>query len=166
MMVRMDITPYADQITAALATATRGLPDSQQQVVAQLSGAVDPAARLAIMEAVSQASAEISEAMPGGRVDVRLVGRDLAFDVTAIQPPQPAPPAPDEDDNQARFTLRLPESLKTQAEQCAAEQGQSLNTWLIGAVRAATHSAGLSITIDPFGLATKVRPGRRMSGWV
>jgi len=164
MMMLMDITPYADQISGALTTATRSLPEAQQQVVANLTGAVDPAARLAIMEAVSQACAEVSAAMPGGRVDVRLVGRDLAFDVTATQPLQPPATPVEEDDNPARFTLRLPESLKTRAEQCAAEQGQSLNTWLVGAVRAATHTASFSIDASVF--PPRVHGRSRVTGWI
>ena len=84
---------------------------------------------LALMEALSQAAAEITAAMPTGGVDVRLDGRDLDFVVDAAPPVPPAPPAPpappraeepEEDASVARITLRLPESLKTKAEDAAA----------------------------------------------
>jgi hypothetical protein len=164
MMMYMDIAPYTEQISGALVAATRSLSEANQQLAAQLCGAVDPAARLAIMEAISQASAEISAALPSGRVDVRLVGRDLAFDIAQTQP---APPAPDEDDNLARFTLRLPESLKARAEQCAADQGQSLNTWLVGVIRTATtHTAGIFIDATVNTGGRKQHGGNRMSGWI
>jgi hypothetical protein len=41
----------------------------------------------------------------------------------------------------ARITLRLPESLKEQAERSAAEEGLSVNAWLVRAVAAALNVA-------------------------
>ncbi len=46
--------------------------------------------------------------------------------------PRPEPP---EDDSQSRITLRLPESVKVRAEEAANQIGQSLNAWLVDAVR-------------------------------
>ena len=75
----------------------------------------------------------------------------------------------------ARITLRIPESVKTKAEDAAAKSGQSLNTWLVNVVRAATRDGAINVDIDlssipffgsdPFG-AGKQRGNRRMTGWV
>ena len=69
----------------------------------------------------------------------------------ARQPP--APPAPpcveeDEEGGLARITLRIPESVKTKAEDAAAKSGQSLNTWLVNVVRAATREGAINVDID------------------
>ena len=72
-------------------------------------------------------------------------------------------PAFDEEAGEAvaRITLRIPETLKARAEALAPRRGQSLNTWLVGAARAAAserpHHSGASFT----GLH-----GRHMKGWV
>ena len=76
----------------------------------------------------------------------------------------------------ARITLRIPESVKARAEEKAAKAGQSLNTWLVNVVRAATSDHAINVDIDlsslafldnfdPFG--GKGKPGsRRMTGWL
>jgi hypothetical protein len=179
----MDLTPYVDSLRRDLLAAADGAGPEARQAAERLGFALDPAARLALMEAVSQAAAEITAEMPAGGVDVRLNGRELDFLVHApmTPPAPPAPPAPpppsgetDEDGGVARITLRLPESVKTKAEEAAAEAGQSLNTWLVNVVRTATQRGAVTVDIDlssipflgkdPFGGGNK--PGRRMTGWI
>ncbi|SDN81724.1 HicB family protein [Nocardioides szechwanensis] len=178
----MDITPYVDSLRRDLLAAAEGAGPEARQAAERLGFALDPAARLALMEAVSQAAAEITAEMPAGGVDVRLNGRELDFVVHApmTPPAPPAPPAPpppgetDEDGGVARITLRLPESVKAKAEEAAAEAGQSLNTWLVNVVRSATQRGAVTVDIDlssipflgkdPFGGGNK--PGRRMTGWI
>jgi hypothetical protein len=181
-MVHMDITPYVERLRRDLLTAAEGAGEDTRQAVERLAYALEPSARLAIMEAISQAASEITatlpESVPAGGVDVRLDGRDLDF---LVHPAVPAPAAPTvepepepTDEGVVRLTLRIPESLKTRAEDAAAQAGQSLNTWLVGAVRAATQdSAALRVDVDlssiPFGEGfpcTRGGRGRRMSGWV
>ncbi|MCW2850567.1 MAG: pilus assembly protein HicB [Nocardioides sp.] len=179
----MDITPYVDSLRRDLLAAAEGAGPEAREVAERLGFALDPAARLALMEAISQAASEITAEMPTGGVDVRLNGRELDFVVDAPPPPPPppAPPAPppppgeaEEDGGVARITLRLPEAVKTRAEDAAAQAGQSLNTWLVNVVRSATHHGAINVDIDlsslpflgkdPFGGGTK--PGRRMTGWI
>ena len=134
-----------------------------------------------MMEAISQAAAEITAELPSGGVDVRLDGRDLAFVVHAPSRPRSRRPRPlprldedDEDGGLARITLRIPESVKTKAEEMAAKSGQSLNTWLVNVVRAATREGAINVDIDlssiPFfgndPFSGKNRGNRRMTGWV
>jgi hypothetical protein len=179
--MHMDITPYVDGLRRDLLAAADAAGPEARAATERLAFALDPAARLALMEAISQAAAEITAELPSGGVDVRLNGRELEFAVHA--PPAPAaPPAPppppaaeevDEDGNVARITLRIPETVKTRAEELAARSGHSLNTWLVNLVRGATREGAISVDIDlssipfvggndPFGAK---RGSKRMTGW-
>ena len=179
----MDLTPYLDSLRRDLMAAADASGPETRQAAERLAFALDPAARLALMEAISQAAAEITAEMPTGGVDVRLSGRDLDFLVQAATPPGPEAPAPaaagaeesDEDGAVSRITLRMPESVKLRAEELAAAAGHSLNTWLVNVVRAATREHAVNVDIDlssipffgtndPFG--PKGRGNRRMTGWV
>ncbi|WP_104107107.1 toxin-antitoxin system HicB family antitoxin [Nocardioides sp. 616] len=183
----MDITPYVDHLRRDLTAAAQAGGEELQAAAERLAYALDPAARLALMEAISQAAAEITTEMPNGSVDVRLNGRELDFVVEQAPPagvvaaptPAPLPPGPeDPDEGLARVTLRLPESVKAKAEEQAAQSGHSLNTWLVNVVRHATNDNAINIDLDlssipflggadPFG-----RPGRsgrgtkHMTGWI
>ena len=180
----MDITPYVDSLRRDLIAAAEAGGDEAKAAAERLTLALDPAMRLALMDALSQAAAEISSELPTGSVDVRLRGREPEFvvDVPTMplppRPPEPpAPPDPDELDNDAavaRITLRIPESLKARAEEMAAKSGHSLNTWLVTTIRNATRDRAINVDIDlsslPFGddfpLGPGRRGGRRMTGWV
>jgi hypothetical protein len=181
----MDITPYVDNLRRDLAAAAEAGSDELKQAAERLAFALDPSARLALMEAISHAAAEITAELPEGSVDVRLVGRELDFVVEVAPPsappappPPPAPPAPpeEEDGDLARITLRIPESVKARAEEKAAAAGQSLNTWLVGLVRAATNEHAINVDIDlssipfvgydPFEATRKKGNNRRMTGWL
>jgi hypothetical protein len=176
--MHMDITPYVDSLRSSLVSAADSAGDETRRAAERLTFALDSSARLAIMEAVSQAAAEITAEMPNGGVDVRLNGRDLDFMVHVAAPtPPPPPPAPedDEDGSLSRITLRIPESVKTKAEEKAAEAGQSLNTWLVNIVRMATRDGAINIDVDlssipffggdPFS-GSKGRGNKRMTGWL
>ncbi len=140
----MDITPYVDSLRRDLVAASEAGSDELKQAAERLAYALDPSARLALMEAISHAAAEITAELPDGSVDVRLVGRELDFVVEVTPqaampepPPPPAPPAPLEEEagDLARITLRIPEGVKARAEEKAAAAGQSLNTWMVNVVR-------------------------------
>lgn len=181
----MDITPYIDSLRRDLVAASEAGGADIAAAAERLAMALDPAARLALMEAISHAADEITSEMPNGSVDVRLNGRELDFVVDTpmaapAPPPPPAPPAPEEPEDDgalARITLRIPESVKAKAEEKAAQAGHSLNTWLVNVVRNATHhdqSINVDIDLsslpfmggrDPFGRGSD-RGSRRMTGWV
>ena len=180
----MDITPYVDTLRRDLVAAAEAGSDELKQAAERLAYALDPSARLALMEAISHAAAEITAELPEGSVEVRLVGRELDF-VVEIAPPSamPAPPPPsappvveEEDGDLARITLRIPEAVKSRAEEKAAAAGQSLNTWMVGLVRSATNEHSINVDIDlssvpfvgydPFAANRKQGNNRRMSGWL
>ncbi|MGD9960068.1 toxin-antitoxin system HicB family antitoxin [Nocardioides sp.] len=174
----MDITPYVDSLRRDLVAAAEAGGEEIRAAAERLTLALDPAARLALMEALSHAAAEITAELPAGSVDVRLNGRELDFVVTTPPPDEAAPAAApradevEDDGNLARITLRIPESVKARAEEFASRQGQSLNTWLVNIVRMATSREAVDIDLssipflnDPF-TKQKGSSGRRMTGWI
>jgi hypothetical protein len=182
----MDITPYVERLRHDLTQAAAAGDEQVRAAADRLALALDPSMRLALMETLSQAAAEITTEMRDGSVDVRLTGRELEFVVEQAAPSTPAAPtAPqslgdedEEDGATARITLRLPESVKTRAEELAGKTGSSLNTWIVNVLRAATREGAINIDIDlssipflegadPFGPGRGGRRGtRRMTGWV
>ncbi len=159
----MDITDLVNALRRDLAsTAEVGGPEVKA-AAERLLLALDPALRLTLMEALSQAAADVSAALPGVSVSVRLQGREPVFVVEGAPAAAQAADSFEDEETEAtaRITLRIPETLKARAEALAARRGQSLNTWLVGAARAAAadrhHHTGESI----HGF-----PGRRMKGWV
>jgi hypothetical protein len=186
----MDITPYVESLRHDLAAAAEAGGEEARAAAERLALALDPAVRLALMDALSQAAAEITSELPAGSVDVRLKGREPQFVVdvpTAPMPAaaaaqQPAGPATaeeaeaEEDGSVARITLRLPESVKYKAEELAAKSGHSLNSWIVNVVRAATRDRAINVDIDLSGIPfidsggfPSGRSGRgpkRMTGWV
>jgi hypothetical protein len=161
----MDITELVNSLRQDLARAAEVGGADVKAAAERLMLALDPALRLTLMEALSQAASDVSAALPGVSVSVRLQGREPVFVVEGA--PAAAQPAEDQFDDDggeatARITLRIPESIKARAEALAARRGQSLNTWLVAAARAAAsdrphHHSGESHSGFP---------GRRVKGWV
>jgi hypothetical protein len=184
----MDITPYVESLRHDLAAAAEAGGPEAKAAAERLALALDPAVRLALMDALSQAAAEITSELPAGQIDVRLRGREPEFVVDvptvpmqAAAPAPPAPPSPEEieeaegDDAVARITLRIPESVKYKAEELAAKGGHSLNSWIVNAIRGATRERAINVDIDlsslpfldrPDANVTRGRAGKRMTGWV
>src|SRR3954469_11686827 len=119
----MDLTPYLDTLRGDLAVAARPGGPATVEADELLSHALEASARLAMLEALSDAAAEITTRLRDTSVEVRLRGRDadLVVSSTAAEPetePVPGPPAAEGD--LTRLTLRMPESLKAHVEQSAA----------------------------------------------
>ena len=183
--MHMDITPYVDGLRRDLAAAAQWGGPEVAEAAERLALALDPAMRIVLLEALSHATAEITASLDGGAVEVRLKGREPQFVVTpppaATAAPGPADSAAAGDETEdeepdgpaARITLRLPEGLKQRAEEAAGKRGQSLNTWLVNAVRAAAREGAINIDLDlssiPFGPGATGRirrgPGQHISGW-
>ncbi|OXM71972.1 toxin-antitoxin system HicB family antitoxin [Amycolatopsis thermalba] len=148
----MDLTPYITSLREDL-TATASAGDEQiRRAAALLSGALEPAARLALMNALADLAAEATAQLPDHVVEVRLDGRDVRVVVTGTAgererperpgpPPPPPPPPLVEGGDISRMTLRLVEKLKEQAEHAASSQGVSLNTFISQAVQGALHGS-------------------------
>ena len=182
----MELAPYVERLRSDLADAAAAGGPEAQQAAERLALALDPATRMMLLEALSQAAAEITGALDHHAVDVRLNGREPEFVVAeleaAVPPAPPAPPAspappeapaPPEDDNQSRITLRLPESVKVRAEEAANQVGQSLNAWLVDAVRDALDGGRVDLQLGSNRITVTGRDGtpgsarrRQVRGWV
>ena len=141
----MDLTPYLESLRLDLAASAAPAGEAAAHSADLLSTALESAARLCLLEALSDAAAEITTKLDGSSVEVRLRGRDAELVVTEGAPAPTAaaaaPPPVAEGGDMARITLRLPESLKELAERAAAEEGLSVNAWLVRAVAAALQVA-------------------------
>jgi hypothetical protein len=149
----MQVTNYVEELQRQLLTAAAAGGPETQELAERLVAALDASARLAILEALSDAAAEITRELAPGSVDVRLRGREVQFAVETPTPPaganepqasraaappsEPAPAADADEGALSRTTLRLPDGLKARAEAAAAAEGISLNAWFVRAVGAA-----------------------------
>lgn len=161
----MDLTPYVTTIEDSLAAAAGAGDEGTRRTAAALTAALDPAVRLAIMNALADLALEVTETLGDRVVELRLEGGDVRIAVS------PAPGLDDAADATAgrvepegeltRITLRIPESLKSKAEQTAAAQGISLNTWLTRAVQESLRGA----SHPQAGRAPDIHR-QRLRGWV
>ncbi|WP_025274066.1 toxin-antitoxin system HicB family antitoxin [Haloglycomyces albus] len=143
----MDLTPYIDSLRRSLTAAAAPAGDDAAQTAELLAEALDSGARLALMEALSEAAAEITDdldkAGSDASVDLKIRGKDVSFTINNVETDvAEVPPTPPSDDDVSRITLRLPESLKEDVEAAAANSGISVNAWLVRAVNGAVHSRG------------------------
>jgi hypothetical protein len=157
----MDLQPYIDSVRHELAVAAAaGGPDAQA-LADRLTAPLESSVRLALLEALSEAAAQITRELAPGSVEVRLRGRDPDFtvDAGAAELPDPPPAATgdvDDDGGTWRVTLRLPEQLRSRVDAAARDQGLSVNAWLVRAVGAALGS----------GRRHPGDSGKQFSGWV
>ncbi|MEO7753803.1 MAG: histidine kinase [Terracoccus sp.] len=174
----MDITPYVETLRRDLGQAARAMGPDTAEAADRLGYALDSSVRLALMEALSHAAAEITNELEGRSVEVRLQGREPVFVVAGEGPVSSADTRAilahgdtravdpsEEGDETSRITLRLPEALKGRAEDQAGSRGQSLNTWIVGAVRAALTSSPAATT-GPGAPGRNRSSNKRVQGWV
>src|SRR4051812_48920628 len=162
----MDLTPYLETLRADLAAAAApGGPETTR--AAELLGhSLESSARLALLEALSDAAAEITTRLSDASVEVRLRGREADLVVNETEPEPLEPPVapatgpPLDGGDLARLTLRMPEVLKTHVEQTAAAEGISVNAWLVRAVAAAVNRPA-----GPPSAPGGGRPGKRLTGY-
>jgi hypothetical protein len=162
----MDLSEYAESLRRELLAVTRFAGDDVTRVAEMLAESLDSPVRLALLDVLSAAAAEITGQLDGAVIDVRLSGTEPEFVVTLHEDPagHPAPEPADatDDASQARITLRMPEGLKTRVEGAAAASGTSVNSWLVRAVTRALDA-------PPGGGAPWARPrpsiGQRYTGF-
>jgi hypothetical protein len=126
---------------------------------------------MGLLEALSDAAAEITTRLSNASVEVRLRGREAQFVVTEIEPAEPAVTSPTtssaspvdaEQGDITRITLRLPEGLKEAVERAAAIESISVNAWLVRAVTTVLSGGGPPPMPPP---TERHRPGRRLTGY-
>jgi HicB family len=164
----MDLTPYIDGLQRDLAASAAPGGPEVIRAAELLGSSIESSARLLLLEALSDAAAEITARLHSATVDVRLRGRQADLTVTEIDDvaDEPAVPTPTVADSGAgdlaRVTLRLPEPLKEQVERAAAVEGISVNAWLVRAVATAIgRPPGPPTPPSP----PRRGPGRRITGF-
>ncbi|MCP2334440.1 hypothetical protein G443_004710 [Actinoalloteichus cyanogriseus DSM 43889] len=98
----MDLSPYVAQLRKDLASAASAGDEETRRAATLLAGAVEPAVRLALMNALSDLAAEVTSNLDDHVVDVRISGRDVNVVVTPVggpatesaEHPESAPPPP------------------------------------------------------------------------
>jgi hypothetical protein len=83
MLDVMDLTPYLSQLREDLTAAASAGDEQTRHTAAVLGVALEPAARLAIMNALSDLAAEVTAALDDRVVEVRLDGRDVRVAVSS-----------------------------------------------------------------------------------
>lgn len=175
----MDLSQYVAQLRGDLTSAAAAGDEQTRHTAALLGAAIEPAARLAVMNALADLAAEVTAALGDRVVEVRLDGRDIRVAVTGEPVAEPEPAA-DPDPAPARFggfggadtgdisriTLRLVEQIKGQAEQAAAAKGMSLNSWVAQAVQGALSGGGPGRPRPRPDDSKGDQDGRRLRGWV
>jgi hypothetical protein len=167
----MDLTSYVGNLGREFATLAEAGGDEARAVVERLTGPLESAIRMTLLEALSAAADEITRDLAPGSVELRLRGRDPDFVVTTPTQPATADPAADsvdgpaisEDGPTARINVRLPEQLKAAVEEAAAKEGRSVNAWLVRAAAAALRGADREERPEPPG---GKRVQQRFTGWV
>ncbi|MFC9294138.1 hypothetical protein ACFTWH_05025 [Streptomyces sp. NPDC057011] len=181
----MDLTPYVDNLRHELGVAAAAGGDEARALADRLTAQLESAARLTLLNALSDAMEEVTRDLAPGSVDVRLRGLDPEFVVTAppasdpfgaagvpAPPPAPAPPAPPtpvdfEDGATSRINFRPPAQLKVRVEEAASREGLSVNAWLVRAVAAALEPTADGGTGAGQGFTGRTpSAGQGFTGWV
>ncbi len=176
----MDLTSYVSNLGREFATLAEAGGDEARALVERLTGSLESAIRMTLLDALSAAADEITRDLAPGSVELRLRGRDPDFVVStpsaepferaARDAPDPADDAPEgglplaEDGPTARINVRLPEHLKAAVEEAAAKEGRSVNAWLVRAAATAVQRSGRDQRPEP--RAGGSRTKQRITGWV
>jgi len=156
----MQMAPHVQAIQGDLAAAAALGDEASTQAAQRLSQALESSLHLRILDLLTEVAADLSRQLSSGRVDVRLAGRDPEL-VVVEEEHEPAEAAAGtfgfagDEIETTRITLRLPESLKLQAEGAAAREGVSTNTWLVRAVAQALEPRR----------PPRLRTGNRLQGY-
>ena len=101
------------------------------EIASELMLALRPALERTLIGVVEEAATEVSAQLIGQRVDVRLDNGSPVLVVTEERKER----SHDPEELEARVTLRLPSSLKSLIEESASTTGDSINGWVVDALR-------------------------------
>ena len=174
----MDLTPYVERLRRELAIAAEAGGEDARELAERLTAPLESAVRLALLEALSAAAAEITNDLAPGSVHVRLTGRDPAFVVTVLpsdrfaeeEPAVPGAPIDEatlpagERGGTSRINLRLPDDVKAGVEEAAARERISVNAWLVRAAAAALQAGRSAGPVSASGRRISGQ-GQRFTGW-
>jgi hypothetical protein len=151
----MQLTPYLEAVARDLDRATALADEQTRELTHRVASVIEPGLRLAMVQLLSDVAAQLTAELDGPVITIRMEGRDPSWHIVRDEATLVAHDAePGAEDNSARVTVRLPEGVKKRAEVAAQNAGQSLNTWIVQALRRATTPN-----------STSHRSSRRISGW-
>lgn len=147
----MNLSDYTQTLRTDLIAAAALGDENTRRIAEALAGAVENSARLMLLAALSDLATEVSAELGDATVHVKFDGTDAAVEITrpaAADPGAPGDAGPEAgtgtgatfDDvtgDISRVTLRLVEQMKARAEDAAAQNGMSLNSWVGQAVQGA-----------------------------
>ena len=164
----MHVEPYVNQVQTQLAAAA-ALGDERTPATAEaLAAAAGPAIRLALLSAATSLADEVTVALldsPGApAVAISLDGDDVRVDLRVSEPGEVAGEpaaaiAPEDAENTARISLRLPDTLKARIETAARQDSISVNTWIVRAASSVLSGSGSNSKRSP-------GHGHRLTGWI
>ncbi|WP_127503891.1 DUF1778 domain-containing protein [Actinoplanes solisilvae] len=169
----MDLNAYVSSLGREFATLAEAGGEESRALVERLTGPLESAIRMTLLEALSTAADEITSDLAPGSVELRLRGREPSFVVTPppVETAAPAAAANATDSDLAvaeegpatRINVRMPEQLKTAIEEAAAKEGRSVNAWLVRAASAHLQRADREPPTKP---DSARRAPQRFTGWV
>ena len=129
----MQITTYVEALREDLASLASLGDESMARAGERVAAALESSLRLRLLDVLAAAAEELSQQIPDVRAELRLVSGEP---VLAFVPDErgPSPSVVVGDDLQARISLRLPEALKARVDAAAAQEGISVNAWLVQAI--------------------------------
>jgi predicted HicB family RNase H-like nuclease len=132
----MKLSQFVDALRSDLTAVAAVGDDATAEAAQKLAIALEGSVGLRLVDAFASAALELTAQLPSGRVEVRLAGRDPEFVfIEDEQAPATEGFEPEEDGETARITLRLPVPLKDRIESAAAQEGVSVNAWLVRKLR-------------------------------
>jgi len=166
----MNLGEYLDQMVDGVAAAAALGDETTQRTASAVVSLLQPAVRLALIAALTDLAAEVSEVQDLVSVDLRLHGRDVEPVVTpragrvgpgGADAGEVMPELPHVDaSGTSRISFRLPGVLRGAADAAAAAADLSLDAWLVQAVDRA-----LAVPEAEDGRGLGPRRGR-VTGWV
>ncbi|MEV5648966.1 hypothetical protein AB0L57_12010 [Nocardia sp. NPDC052254] len=133
----MDLNKYTARLHDDLIAAAALGDEKTQATAAALAAATENSLRLTLLAALSDLAGEINADLDDRSVHVALSGTDVTVEVRRTRSEDPHPTFEEMTGDISRVTLRMVENLKSRAEEAATQSGQSLNSWLAGAVQGA-----------------------------
>lgn len=149
----MHLDPVITSLRAAINAHVSIGDDPDLELVAErLAEALEPALRQAAVDLAQQAASEIGAQLADQSVDVVLSGRDLELRV--VDASGSGGSTADDEDFDARITLRLPPTLKSTIERFANTDGESVNAWVVEALsrNARRYTASSGTVTEEFDL--------------
>ncbi len=146
----MQLQRFVDALQADLTAVAELGDEATSDAAGRLVVTLQASVGLRLLDALSEAALELNDKLPSGHVEVRLAGQDPELVFVGDEPEAVSSV---DDGHTARITLRLPDALKTTIEAAAAQEGVSVNTWIVRALSRSTTAAPVS------------RSGKRLTGY-